>query len=313
VAGTFRKPVAAGLTAPRRQFTVAALVMATFAGLLVGVIVGMTGMGGGALMTPLLVLVFGVEPLTAVSSDIVVSLVIKPIGGGVHWRRGTVHLDLVKWLALGSVPMALVGVLVLRALGDGNELQRWTKLALGAALLLVVVGLLVRPLLAASRLRQPALPLVVKPLATVLIGMIGGLVVGMTSVGSGSLMIVLLLLLYPTMTLGTLVGTDLVQAVPLVASAALGHLLFGDLDVDLTASILAGAVPGVYLGARWSVRAADPWIGKAMILVLTAAGLRLLGVTITIVGIASGALATAILIRELARERQSRIRSRPLH
>src|SRR5690349_24700578 len=114
--------------------------LVTFAGALVGFVVGLTGMGGGALMTPILVLLFGVEPLTAVSSDIVASMVMKPIGGGVHWRRGTVHTGLVKWLVLGSVPTAFVGVFVLREAGAGPGLQALVKQALGVALLVVSTG-----------------------------------------------------------------------------------------------------------------------------------------------------------------------------
>jgi uncharacterized membrane protein YfcA len=120
-------------------------------GLGVGFVVGLTGMGGGALMTPILVLLFGVEPLTAVSSDIVASMIMKPVGGAVHWRRGTVHRPLVKWLMLGSIPAAFLGVLLLRKLGSGAALQSHIKLSLGVALLVVATGLIVRPLLGGRR------------------------------------------------------------------------------------------------------------------------------------------------------------------
>jgi uncharacterized membrane protein YfcA len=248
------------------------------AGLFVGFVVGLTGMGGGALMTPLLVLLFGVEPLTAVSSDIVASMVMKPIGGGVHLKRGTVHKDLVKWLVLGSVPTAFLGVFLLREVGAGPGLQKFVKEALGIALLVVSTGLVVRPLLA--KRRRPGdseLPLVVKKLPTVLIGILGGLVVGVTSVGSGSLMIILLLMLYPRLKLSQLVGTDLVQAVPLVASAAIAHLLFGEFALGLTTSILIGSIPGVFIGARFSSRAPDYVIRPALIVVLLVSSLKLLG------------------------------------
>lgn len=255
------------------------------AGLFVGFVVGLTGMGGGALMTPLLVLLFGIQPLAAVSSDIVAAMVMKPVGGAVHWRRGTVHLRLVLWLMLGSVPSAFLGVMVLRHLGDGAALQNFVKHTLGAALLVVASGLVLRPFLQRKRLPgESAAPLVVKPLPTLAIGVLGGLVVGMTSVGSGSLMIILLLLLYPTIRLSELVGTDLVQAIPLVASAALGHLLFGDFKLGLTASILLGSIPGVYLGAHFSSRAPDHVIRPALIVVLSASALKLLGVGTLLVG-----------------------------
>ena len=264
------------------------------AGLVIGAVVGMTGMGGGALMTPALVLFFGVPPLAAVSSDLVVSAVMKPVGGAVHLRRGTVDLRLVGLLCLGSVPSAFCGVLVSRALGHGTGVQEWTKVALGVALLLAATGLIVRAYqglvdkarLAAARrdggdaalaAAPPERALRLRPVPTVLVGMVGGLVVGMTSVGSGSLIIIALIALYPALSAGSLVGTDLVQAVPLVASAALGHLLFGDFRLDLTASLLLGCLPGVYLGARLSSRAPGGLVRRALALVLLASGLKLLG------------------------------------
>jgi len=252
------------------------------AGLLVGFTVGLTGMGGGALMTPLLVLVFKVQPLAAVSSDLVAAVIMKPVGGGVHLRRGTVNFALVRWLMVGSVPAAFAGVLVLRQLGDGAVVQGRIKQVLGVALLLAASSIAARALLQARRAALGTASAVrafqLRPLPTVVIGMVGGLVVGMTSVGSGSLMIVMLLLLYPMLRSSELVGTDLVQAIPLVASAAAGHLLFGDFQVGLTASLLVGSIPGVYLGARLSSRANDAVIRPALVLVLVASGLKLLGV-----------------------------------
>jgi len=252
------------------------------AGLLVGFTVGLTGMGGGALMTPLLVLVFKVQPLAAVSSDLVAAVIMKPVGGGVHLRRGTVNFALVRWLMVGSVPAAFAGVLVLRQLGDGAVVQGRVKQVLGVALLLAASSIAARALLQARRAALGTASAVrafqLRPLPTVVIGMVGGLVVGMTSVGSGSLMIVMLLLLYPMLRSSELVGTDLVQAIPLVASAAAGHLLFGDFQVGLTASLLVGSIPGVYLGARLSSRANDAVIRPALVLVLVASGLKLLGV-----------------------------------
>ncbi|TQN37552.1 hypothetical protein FHU33_4207 [Blastococcus colisei] len=263
------------------------------AGLVIGIVVGMTGMGGGALMTPALVLFFNVPPLAAVSSDLVVSAVMKPVGGVVHLRRGTVDLRLVGWLCAGSVPAAFGGVLVSRALGSGAGVQQWTKIALGAALLLAAAGLILRAyqsLVARGRRaadRAAGRPVTrdeatvggyrVRPVPTVLVGVLGGLIVGMTSVGSGSLIIIALLALYPRLSAAGLVGTDLVQAVPLVASAALGHLLFGDFRLDLTASLLVGCLPGVYLGARLSSRAPGGLVRRALALVLLASGLKLLG------------------------------------
>ena len=275
------------------------------AGLLVGFTVGLTGMGGGALMTPLLVLVFKVQPLAAVSSDLVAAVVMKPVGGAVHLRRGTVNLALVRWLMVGSVPAAFAGVLVLRQLGDGAVVQARIKQALGAALLLAAASIVAKGLLRVRTIRQTggmagggggaSRPFRVRPLPTVLVGVGGGLVVGMTSVGSGSLMIVLLLLLYPMLRAADLVGTDLVQAIPLVASAALGHLLFGDFRLDLTASLLMGSIPGVYVGARLSSRANDAVIRPALALVLVASGLKLLGVGTLQLGLLMAALVVLVV------------------
>ena len=253
------------------------------AGLGVGIVVGLTGMGGGALMTPLLVLVFGVPPLAAVSSDLAASAVMKPFGGWVHARRGTVNWSLVRWLCLGSVPSAFCGVLLTRLIPGQAAVQEYVQYALGIALLLAATGLVAKA--AAGRARaEPAStiaadpPLRLRPLPTVLLGMGGGLVVGLTSVGSGSLIIVILLALYPRLRPNSLVGTDLVQAVPLVAAAAFGHLLFGDLQFDLAGAILIGSVPGVLLGARLSSRAPAGIVRAGLVVVLLASGLKLFGV-----------------------------------
>ncbi len=258
------------------------------AGLLVGVVVGLTGMGAGALMTPVLVFFFGVAPLAAVSSDVVASFFMKPVGGLVHLRRGTVHLGLVRWLCLGSVPGGFCGVLLLRLIGDGAGVQDVILIALGAVLVLASLGMTARAylgLLARERARtnsggDTAAPLSTirpRPLPTALVGAGAGLVVGMTSVGAGSLMIVCLLLLYPALQARQLVGTDLVQAVPLVASASLGHLLFGDFTLVLTVSILIGAIPGVWLGARISSRPTGSLVRRTLPVILLASGLKLLG------------------------------------
>ena len=249
-------------------------------GLGVGAVVGLTGMGGGALMTPMLVIFFGVDPVTAVSSDLVVSLVMKPFGAGVHAREGTVNYQLVKWLCLGSVPSAFAGVLLLNALG-GDDVSKMVKRYLGYALLMAATSMVIRHEINRRRGTHIAADgaqhaLIVRPLLTFLIGVVGGLIVGMTSVGSGSLIIVLLLLLYPTLAAGQLVGTDLVQAVPLVGAAALGHLLFGDVEFGLAGSLMLGAIPGVLIGARISSRAPDHIIRPILVVVLLASGAKLL-------------------------------------
>jgi uncharacterized protein len=253
----------------------------------IGIVVGLTGMGGGALMTPVLVLFFNIPPLTAVSSDLVASAIMKPVGSVVHLRRGTVHLGLVKWLCIGSIPGAFSGVLIARSLGQGEEVQEIIRMALGLALLLAAAGLIVRAylrLLEYARVRDGrAAPLPegppsvnLRPLRTVALGAVGGLVVGITSVGSGSLIIIALMALYPRLTANELVGTDLVQAVPLVGSAALGHILFGDFQMDLTTSLLLGCIPGVWVGAHLSSRAPGGLVRRALAFVLLASALKLL-------------------------------------
>ncbi len=290
------------------------------AGLLVGFTVGLTGMGGGALMTPILVLLFKVQPLAAVSSDLVAAVIMKPVGGGVHLRRGTVNFALVRWLMVGSVPAAFAGVLVLRRLGDEQAIQARVKESLGAALVLAASSIMVKGALqarAAGRARaRAASPLIgpqppaeasrpfhARKAPTILVGVVGGLVVGMTSVGSGSLMIVLLMVLYPSLTSSELVGTDLVQAIPLVGSAAFGHLLFGDFKLGLTASLLLGSVPGVYLGARVSSRARDSLIRPALAVILLASGLKLvnLGTVALVLVLTAVVLLAAVLYLSLVR------------
>jgi uncharacterized membrane protein YfcA len=277
------------------------------AGLLVGFTVGLTGMGGGALMTPVLVLLFKVQPLAAVSSDLVAAMVMKPLGGSVHVRQRTVKWDLVRWLCVGSIPAAFAGVLLLRGLGDGQKIQDHVKLALGVALSVAAVSIMAKGYLQGRQTgrRRAAVaaggPVAqsrgfeVKKVPTVLIGAVGGLVVGMTSVGSGSLIIIALLLVYPMLSSRELVGTDLIQAIPLVASAALGHIFFGDFKLDLTASVLIGSLPGVYVGAKLSSRAPDGLIRPALILVLLASGLKLLDVQTSAVGLILLAVAIVAL------------------
>lgn len=222
-------------------------------GALVGLLVGLTGMGGGALLTPLLVLVFHVPPLAAVSSDLVTSLVMKPVGAAVHLRRRTVQTGLLRWLALGSVPSAFAGAVLIGRIGKDPQIQHELKLAIGLMLLASLTSTVIRQVVdRRAGHRGDAGPLVVKPLRTVAIGVVGGVAVGMTSVGAGSLVIALLLLAYPRLRPSQLVGTDIVQAIPLVAAAALGHLLFGDVQLAITASLLLGALPTIYLGARLS-------------------------------------------------------------
>lgn len=274
----------------------------------IGIVVGLTGMGGGALMTPALVLIFGVPPLAAVSSDLVASAVMKPVGSWVHLRHGTVNLALVKWLVLGSVPAAFGGVLIARALGDGEQVQAIIQIALGVALLVAALGLTARAylrLLERARRRDgraEALPdgppiLKVRVLPTAAVGVVGGVVVGITSVGAGSLIIIALMALYPGLKASQLVGTDLVQAVPLVLAAAVGHILFGDFQPGVTASLLLGSIPGVWIGAHLSSHAPGGLVRRALAFVLLASGLKMLHVPTELTGmVLLGAVVVAPLL-----------------
>jgi uncharacterized membrane protein YfcA len=270
--------------------------------LVVGVVVGLTGMGGGALMTPMLVLMFGVSPLAAVSSDLVASAVMKPVGSFVHIRNGNVRWDLVRWLCIGSVPAAFCGVLITRALGSGQNVENIVQKSLGVALIIAATGLFIRAYMRlaerakhrdGSRAADPKGPpqLILRPVPTVIVGVIGGVVVGMTSVGSGSLIIIALMVLYPMLRASELVGTDLAQAVPLVASAAIGHLIFGDFQLSVTGALLVGSIPGAFIGAQLSSRLPGALIRRALAFVLLASALKSLNVNTT---------ATAIILVVIA-------------
>jgi len=249
---------------------------------IVGLLVGMTGAGGGALMTPMLIFMFGVTPSAAISSDLVAAVVMRPVGAAVHLKRGTVNLRMVGWLAIGSVPAAILGALLLRTLGTGADAETRIEIILGTALLLGAGSMALRALTRRGHGGLlPATELDVRPLPTVAIGLVGGLMVGLTSVGSGSLMIVLLLFLYPAVSASGLVGTDLVQAIPLTAAAALGQLLFGHVVFAVTLSVIIGSVPAVLVGSLVSSRAPDRLLRPIIFFVLLASGLKYVGVGTT--------------------------------
>ncbi len=278
------------------------------AGLIVGFAVGLTGMGGGALMTPVLVLLFGVQPLAAVSSDLVASLLMKPIGAMVHVGKRTVRWPLVLWLSLGSVPGALLGVTFLKLLGKGAAVQSVVQLALGSVLLLSVSALAARWLVDRYRTGPrraelaPGDPLHVRRAATTLVGLTVGFIVGITATGSGTLIVVALLMVYPRLRGSQTVGTDLTQAIPMVGAAALGHVLFGDFRLALTLSIVIGAIPGVLAGSLVSSRGSTGLIRGALCVVLLASGLKLLGVPTAAIGVAAAcAIVAAGLVLLVAR------------
>jgi len=246
-------------------------------------------------MTPMLILLFSVKPAAAISSDLVAAVVMRPVGAVVHLRKGTVNLRLVGLMTLGSVPMAFLGVYLLRLLGHTSSSQKNVEIVLGAALLAGAAAMVIRFVM--DRKSGPRTATVaevkIRPVPTVLIGMAGGLIVGLTSVGSGSLMIVLLLFTYPLLSAGQLVGTDLTQAVPLTAAAALGALAFGHVEFGVTVSIIAGSVPAVLIGSLFSSRAPDKYIRPAITFVILASGLKYVGVGTYQLGWTMGAILVA--------------------
>jgi uncharacterized protein len=265
----------------------------------VGFLVGMTGAGGGALMTPMLILLFSVKPSTAISSDLVAAVVMRPFGAAVHLRNRTVNLRLVGWMLVGSVPMAFLGAYILNRFGQSGSAESNVERALGGALLVGAAAMVLRYLLdrRAGRVRTGEVhDIEVRPVASVVIGMVGGLIVGITSVGSGSLMIVLLLFCYPALGAKQLVGTDLTQAVPLTAAAALGALAFGHVEFSVTTSIIVGSVPAVIVGSLISSRAPDRVTRPAITFVIFASGLKYVGLGTTALGwVLCGVLLAAAL------------------
>ena len=277
---------------------------------IIGFLVGMTGAGGGALMTPMLILLFGVTPSAAISSDLVAAVVMRPIGAGVHLKRGTVNLRLVGWMVLGSVPMAFAGAYLLHRIGHTKSAQEKVEVILGAALLIGAAAMVLRYILdsRAGQRRMAVIDDVVpRPVPTVLIGMIGGLIVGLTSVGSGSLMIIMLLFLYPMIGANQMVGTDLTQAVPLTLAAALGALAFGHVEFAVTLSLIIGSVPAVFVGSLLSSSAPDRYIRPVITFVIAASGLKYIGLGTTALGWTLCAILLAAAVIWLAYFRPRRI------
>jgi uncharacterized protein len=273
---------------------------------IIGLLVGMTGAGGGALMTPMLILLFGVTPSAAISSDLVAAVVMRPIGAGVHLRAGTVNLRLVRWMVIGSVPAAFLGSYLLRLMGHADSAQQNIERALGTALLIGAGAMVLRFILdRLSGNRRTGLigEVAPRPALTVAIGVVGGIIVGLTSVGSGSLMIVLLLFVYPAIGANQLVGTDLTQAVPLTLAAALGALIFGHVEISVTGSLILGSVPAVLVGSLLSSTIPDRFVRPAIAFVIYASGLKYIGLATTTLGwvLCGTLLAIAVLWLVFAR------------
>jgi hypothetical protein len=250
------------------------------AAFIVGTIVGITGMGGGALMTPALIFLGVGDASSVVTADLTSSAVYKSAGAAVHWRGGSPNLRLAGWLILGSVPFAFIGPHIVHWVAPDSDVDTTLKRFIGLALLLAASTYAGRLTIQLHRVTRSAVGKVeeskIRPLPTVLIGAVGGLLVGITSVGSGSVIMIALLVLYPTLSAHKLVGTDLVQAVPLVCSAAISNIMTNGLDWSILIPLLIGSVPGCVLGSKVAPRVPASAIRRGIVVVLTISGLALL-------------------------------------
>ncbi len=246
-------------------------------GLGIGVLVGMTGMGGGSLMTPLLILIFGIQPTTAIGTDIFYSAVTKTVGGWRHLKMKTVNMELVKWLALGSVPAAVTGVAIVSVLENQigeDRLDSLVYAVLGGTLLMVGIITLARALILRNLVDERDRFEVERrhKVAAVLIGATTGFVIGITSAGSGTVIAILLIAVY-RLAPKKVVGTDVFHAAILLWAAGIAHIIGGNVDFTLAANILIGSVPGVVIGAALSDKAPQGFIRTALGLVLVGSGI----------------------------------------
>ena len=248
----------------------------SLAGLLVGLLVGLTGMGGGSLMTPLLVLVFGFKPSIAIGTDIVHGAIFKSFGAAQHRRMGHVHARLTAWMLLGSAPFSLIGVAVSwwlkKEYGDGYE--DTAKAILGVALVICGIAFLVKAYLHSVPEDKPFILTNRDRVIAFVTGVVGGFVVGLTSVGSGTLFGLVMLIAFP-LTAAKIVGTDIFHAAVLLAVAGAGQLVAGHVDLAATGWLLIGSVPGVLIGGRFTVKLPDRALRIALAATLTLAGIKL--------------------------------------
>jgi hypothetical protein len=253
----------------------------TLTGLLIGVLVGLTGMGGGALLTPILVILFGFKPTYAVGTDILHGAIFKTFGAVRHRRLGTVHARLTFWMFLGSGPMSLLGVATAGRLEGayGDGVQSAEAYAIGAALLLGAAGLVAKTFI--KRGVQPIdAPFILQRkdrIRGVLIGAVFGFIVGLTSVGSGTFFGLVMVMVYP-LTVARIVGTDIFHAAALLWVAGLGHLVQGNVDLHAMSWLLLGSVPGIWIASRFTVRLPQDALRLALAGVLFLSGIKLLDI-----------------------------------
>jgi hypothetical protein len=247
----------------------------SIAGLLVGALVGMTGMGGGSLMTPMLILIFGFNPKTAVGTDILHGAIFKSFGAVRHRQLGNVHVPLALWMLLGSAPLSLVGVQIASSFSDSTQ-STMTKVV-GGALILGGIGFAIKAFLR-GYVGEEHLHLTTRQkLIAIAIGASCGFVVGLTSVGSGTFFGLAMLLLYP-LAARRIVGTDMLHAALLLWVAGAGHLIHGNVDLHAMAWLLVGSIPGVLLGSHYSIRVPERALRMTFAFVLVLSGIKLLEV-----------------------------------
>ena len=254
------------------------------AGLFAGLLVGLTGMGGAVIVTPMLVLLFGVPPAAAISADLVAGAVVKPVGSLVHIRAKTVHWKLVLWISVGSVPGVLIGTFLFSRVVRTTNAEATLRTLIGVVVLIAIAAMLAKKWVErrAVRTQQIAhvqqgtdMPIRVAP--AVLVGAVVGLIVGLTSVGSGSLVVTAILLAYPLLRPSVVVGTDLTQAVPMLVVGAIAHAGFGEILIPVVVSLLLGQIPGVWIGARMSARYDGSAMRWLLMVILAATASKLLG------------------------------------
>jgi uncharacterized membrane protein YfcA len=250
----------------------------SLAGFLVGMLVGMTGVGGGSLMTPILVLLFGFHPATAVGTDLLYASVTKTVGTAVHGSRRTVNWHIVGGLACGSVPAALVTLFVMSRIGiTGSRYALLLNLLLGGALFLTGLAVFFRPrILKWAGPRFQGLPEDRLSHWTIILGAILGVLVSVTSVGAGALGTTALLILYPKLPVARIAGSDIAHAVPLTLIAGIGHLLIGSVDFVLMAALLLGSIPGIIAGSLLGSRSSDAVLRPVLALTLVVVSVKLL-------------------------------------
>jgi uncharacterized protein len=260
-------------------------------GLLIGVLVGMTGMGGGSLMTPILVIVFGFKPTLAVGTDILHGAIFKTVGAIRHRSLGTVHHQLSGWMFLGSAPFSLLGVALATRIEHryGDSATEVMGYILGGALLFGATGLVLKSLVKRDIVGDEEFEMVWRDrFAAVAIGMVGGFIVGLTSVGSGTFFGLTMLFVF-SLSAHKVVGTDILHAAALLYVAGFGHFIAGNVDMHAVGWLLIGSIPGVLIGSHYSVRIPEAWLRLALADVLAISGLKLVQVPNLYLAIAIGA------------------------